>query len=60
VHKSSIFFGANTKSEVKASIQSILDIPAEALGEKYLGYQQLWEEIQMEFLISLESGLGIL
>jgi hypothetical protein len=36
-HKSAVFFSANTKSEVKASIQSILGIPTEALGEKYLG-----------------------
>jgi hypothetical protein len=36
-NKSAIFFSTNSTSDVKGRIQSILDIPTEALGERYLG-----------------------
>ena len=35
--KSAIFFSANSEQECKQEVQAILQIPNEALGERYLG-----------------------
>lgn len=59
-NKSTIFFSNNCEQPAKQEMHDALQIPNEALGEKYLGLRPWLEKSLMVLLIMWLTGLGTL